>query len=128
MVNFVSRFIPNMSTLTASLRELLKKNAAWVWEDRHQKSFEALREALATAPILAYYQKGKPITLSVDASQNGIGAVIMQDGHPLAYSSRSLTEAQQRYAQIEKEMLAIVHGCEKFKDYIFRAARSHCGI
>lgn len=119
MVTFVSRFIPHMSETTAPLRELLKKDAAWVWEDGHQASFEALREALAKAPVLAYYQKNKPITLSVDASQNGIGAVIMQNGHPLAYSSRSLSKTQQRYAQIEKEMLAIVHGCEKFQDYLF---------
>ena len=119
MVTFVSRFIPHMSETTAPLRELLKTNAAWVWEDQHQASFEALREALAKAPVLAYYQKNRPITLSVDASQNGIGAVIMQNGHPLAYSSRSLSKAQQRYAQIEKEMLAIVHGCEKFRDYLF---------
>lgn len=119
MVNFVSRFIPNMSDLTAPLRELLKKNVAWLWEDRQDASFKALKEALATAPVLSYYEKGKPIRLSVDASQNGVGAVIIQDGHPLAYSSRSLTETQQRYAQIEKEMLAIVHGCERFRDYLF---------
>lgn len=84
MVNFVSRFIPNMSTVTAPLRELLKKDVAWVWEDRHQQSFMALREALSKAPVLAYFTKGQPITLSVDASQSGVGAVIIQNGHPLA--------------------------------------------
>lgn len=89
IANFVSRFIPNMSSLTAPFRELLKKDVAWVWEDGHQANFEVLREALAKAPVLAYYTKGKPITLSVDVSQAGVGAVILQDGHPVAYSSRS---------------------------------------
>lgn len=61
-------------------------------------------------------------SLLVDASPYGVGAAILQDGRPLAYASRSLTEAQQKYAQIEKEMLAIVHGCTKFHHYIFGQA------
>lgn len=71
------------------------------------------------APVLAYFRQDQPVVLSVDASQYGVGAVLLQNGQPVAYSSRSLTAAQQRYAQIEKEALAIVHGCTKFQDYIF---------
>lgn len=59
------------------------------------------------------------LTLSVDASQKGLGAVILQVGKPIAYASRAMTINQQRYAQIEKETLAIVYGCEKFHQYIF---------
>ncbi|XP_054918600.1 uncharacterized protein [Dermacentor andersoni] len=121
-MNYVQRFIPNMSVLTEPLRELLRKDNAWVWTEKQQASFEALCQALITAPILSYFDPKKAVTLSVDASQSGVGAVLMQDGHPVAFSSRSLTEAQQRYAQIEKETLAIVHGCTKFHDYIFGQA------
>lgn len=119
MITYVSNFVPRLSEHTAVLRDLLKKSNAWIWTKQHQSTFEHLKEALMKAPVLAYYQPGKAITLSVDASRYGIGAVIMQEGRPLAYSSMSLTEAQERYAQIEKETLAIVHGCKKFHHYLF---------
>lgn len=69
--------------------------------------------------MLQYYDVEKPVTLSVDASSGGLGAVILQEQHPVAYDSRTLTECEQRYAQIEKELLAIVYGCEKFHQYLF---------
>lgn len=119
MITYLSNFIPRLSERAAPLRELLKKESAWVWTEQQQRSFEDLRDALTKAPVLAYYTPEKPITLSVDASQYGVGAVITQEGKPLAYSSRSLTAAQTKYAQIEKELLAIVHGCTKFHHYIF---------
>lgn len=118
-MNYVQRFIPRMSVLTAPLRTLLRKDIAWVWTEKEQCSFNELRQALVTAPVLAYFDPKKPVTLSVDASHMGVGAVLIQDGRPIAFSSRSLSDAQTRYAQIEKEALAIVHGCEKFHDYIF---------
>lgn len=118
-MNFVQRFIPNMSVVTAPLRTLLRKDIAWVWTEKQQESFLRLREALIQAPVLRYFDPSKPVTLSVDASQLGVGAVLIQNAQPIAFSSRTLTEAQTRYAQIEKETLAIVHGCTKFHDYIF---------
>ncbi|XP_037571213.2 uncharacterized protein LOC119453257 [Dermacentor silvarum] len=121
-MNFVQRFIPNMSVVTAPLRTLLRKDIAWVWTEAQQKSFDTLRQSLTKAPVLAFFNPKKPFILSVDARQSGVGAVLMQDGRPIAFSSRSLTEAQQNYAQIEKEMLAIVHGCTKFHDYVFGQA------
>jgi len=54
-----------------------------------------------------------------DASQHGLGTVLIQDGQPIAYSSRSLTDVEGRYAQVEKEMLSIVHACKKLYPYIF---------
>lgn len=69
--------------------------------------------------MLEYYQKERPITLSADASQLGVGAVIIQAGHPLTCTFCSLTETRQKYAQIEKKTLAIVHGNKKFHHYVF---------
>ena len=69
--------------------------------------------------MLKYFDPQKEVTLSVDASSKGIGAVLFQEDQPVAYASKSLTTSQQNYAQIEKEMLAIVFGCAKFHDYIY---------
>ena len=70
-------------------------------------------------PVLAYYDKTKPIVLTVDSSSKELGAAILQEGKPIAYASCALTETQQRYSQIEGETLAIVFGCSKFNNFIF---------
>ena len=61
----------------------------------------------------------EPVEIHCDASATGLGACLIQNGNPVAYSSRALTDCEQRYAQIEKEMAAIVHACKKFHCYIF---------
>jgi hypothetical protein len=65
------------------------------------------------------FDANKPLTLSVDSSQNGVGAVLMQSNGPVAYASKALTDTQQRWAQIEKELNAIVFGCERFHQYVY---------
>jgi hypothetical protein len=74
---------------------------------------------LTKAPVLAYYDGKSEVTIQCDSSQAGIGAVLLQDGKPVTYTSRAMTPTEQRYAQIEKEMLAIVHSCTKFDQYIY---------
>jgi len=74
---------------------------------------------VSSTPVLGYYDPSKPLTLSVDASSKGLGAVLFQDEKPLAYASRALSPAQQHYAQIEKETLAIVYGAQKFHQFIY---------
>ncbi|KAL7291716.1 hypothetical protein TKK_0014505 [Trichogramma kaykai] len=81
------------------------------------KEFHHLKNLLMHAPILKYFGVNKPVTLSCDASQHGLGAVILQEGLPVAYTSRSLTLTETKYAQIEKEALAIVFTCTKFHQY-----------
>ena len=80
---------------------------------------KVLKQLASTAPVLKYFKPDRPIKLSVDASSKGLGAVLIQDEHPIAYASKSLNSTQQNYAQIEKEMLAVVFGCTKFHDYIY---------
>ena len=74
---------------------------------------------ITKAPVLKYFNPKRPIKLSVDASSKGLGAVLLQDNHPIAYASKAFTTCQQNYAQIEKELLAIVFGCNKFHDYVY---------
>ena len=66
-----------------------------------------------------YFDVNKPVTLSVDSSYEGMGAVLLQDDQPVAYASKALTKTQKNYSQIERELLAIFYGCTKFNDYIY---------
>ncbi|CAC5369354.1 unnamed protein product [Mytilus coruscus] len=80
------------------------------------------------APILSYYDPKQPLTLNVDTSSKGLGAVLLQNDKPIAYASRALTPTQQRYAQIEKETLAIVFGCQKFHHYVYGRQVEYKGL
>ena len=119
MLTYLSKFAPNLSQVAAPLRALLEQNSEWQWCHEHEESFRKLKELAVSAPVLQYFRPDQPITLSVDASSKGLDAVLLQDGHPIAYASRALSTTQQRYAQIEKEMLAVVFGCTKFHEYIY---------
>ena len=108
-----------MSEVTAPLRELIKKNVEFHWLDIHDKAFSDLKKILIDPEALRYYDVAKPVTLQVDASQHGLGAALIQDNGPVAYASKALNETQRRYAQIEKELLAIVFGCKRFHQYVY---------
>ena len=118
-IQYLGKFMPNMATVSAPLRELLEKNIAWHWDQEQEASFERLKQMASSTPVLGYYDPSKPLTLSVDASSKGLGAVLLQDGKPLAYTSRALTPTQERYTQIEKETLAIVYGTQKFHQFTY---------
>ena len=113
MVAYVAKFIPRLSTLTAPLREL-KQQDEWNWGPAHQVAFDDIKRELSSNRVLKYFDVSKPLLISVDASCKGLGAAAIQDGAVIAYASRALTPTEQRYAQIEKEMLAVVYGCTKF--------------
>ena len=119
MVNYLSQYIPNMSEITAPLRSLLKKQAQWSWYDEHDRSLAKIKEALTSSPVLRFFDVNKPATIQADASQNGMGGCLLQEGHPVIYASRSLTSAEENYAQIEKELLAIVFTCERFHQFVY---------
>ena len=119
MVTYLAKFIENMSNISAPLRELLEKDVDWHWDERHSAAFNQLKTAITSAPVLKYFDPNLPITLSVDASSKGLGAVIMHNEAPIAYASRAMTAAEQNYAQIEREMLAITFGCQRFHDYLY---------
>ena len=118
-IQYLGKFMPNMSTVSAPLRTLLEKNTAWHWDEKQETSFQKLKEMATNAPLLQNYNPNKPLTLSVDASSKGLGAVLIQNQKPVAYASRALTQTQHRYPQIEKETLAIVYGCNKFHEYVY---------
>ena len=116
---YLSKFVPNLSEITAPLRGLLEKGVEWHWYAKHQKAFREAIEIATKAPVLRYYDVTKEVTVATDASNQGFGAVIIQEQRPVAYASRKVAPAERNYATIEKEMSAILYGCTKFHDYIF---------
>ncbi len=94
----------------------------WHWLEQQDKAFTELKNMITNPPVLQYFDSSKPCTRLVDASSKGMGAALLQDKGPIAYALKFLTTSQQNYAQIEKEMLAIVFGCKKFHDYIHGSA------
>ena len=108
MIQYLGKFVNNLSDITAPLRKLLEDKVQFVWNHEQQQCFDELKSVICDSPVLKYYDVTKPVTLSVDASSEGLGAVVLQEQSPVAYASRSLTKCQKMYAQIEKELLAIL--------------------
>ena len=118
-VNYLAKFVPHLSHIMQTLRQLMDKDIEWCWLHTHQQAFDQIKKALAMAPALQYYDVKKPVCIQCDASDRGLGAGLLQGGLPVAYASRALTSAEKNYAQIEKELLAIVFACEKFDQYVY---------
>ena len=123
MVNQLMKFVPNLAEKTKPLRDLLCKDRDWIWGPDQQNAFATLKKDLATPEILALYSPDRETVVSADSSSFGLGAVLLQrqsNGllHPVAYASRSLTPTEQRYAQIEKEALAVTWSLEHWYDLL----------
>ncbi|XP_062610353.1 uncharacterized protein K02A2.6-like [Saccostrea cucullata] len=119
MTNYVGRFIPNYSTITAPLRELTKQNVKFEWQPNQQKAFDMLKRELTSDKVMAYFDPSKETTMIVDASPVGLGALLTQEGKVISYGSRALNDVETRYSQTEREALAVVWGCEHFHLYLF---------
>jgi hypothetical protein len=119
MAQYLAKFLPHLSDLTKPLRDLTHKEVEWVWDQPQEHAFNKLLEAITNTPVLRYYNLAEEVTIQCDASQTGLGAALMQSGQPVAYASRALTDTEIRYAQIEKELLAIVFACNRFDAYIY---------
>ena len=123
MVNHLGKYLPHLAEKTQPLRDLLKKQNMFQWGHDQQRAFNNIKEELSSPPGLALYNAKVETVVSADVSSFGLGAVILQrqeEGHlkPVAYSSRSLTDTEKRYAQIEKEALAITWACKRFSDFL----------
>ena len=123
MVNHMGKYIPQLATISKTLRDLLSEKSAWLWEVVQQEAFDKIKDALSSAPSLAIYDMSKDTTVAADASSYGLGGVLTQkqeDGESkaVAYISTSLTPVECRYAEVEKEALAITWACERLSDYL----------
>ena len=126
MVTYLAKFVPMLSTQSAPLRCLLEQKNEWVWSHEQEESFQTLKRLLTEEPVLKFFDPDKQVRITADASQFGLGAVLLQQHEaawqPVAYASRALSSAERNYAQIEKELLASTYGCERFHQYVYGQA------
>lgn len=119
LFNYLRSFIPNMAELTAPLRELLKKDVKFQWLPIHSEVLTKMKTLISEAPTLANFDDKKSLAIQCDSSKTGIGSCLLVEGKPMAFASRSLSESETRFSQVEKELLAIVYSVKKFHYYIY---------
>ena len=118
LANYYRRFIKDYSKMASPLTDLLKKDKHWEWTEACQEAFQDIKQAVTSEPVLRLPDFELPFEVHTDASDRALGGVLVQEGHPIAYESRKLKEAEQRYSAHEKEMTAVVHCLEIWKHYL----------
>ena len=123
MATYLGKFAPNLSDITAPLRDMTKKGNEFIWDAVMENAYTNMKQLLCKHPgqVLAYFDPDEEVVLQCDASQKGLGAALLQKGRPVSYASRCMTSAEQNCAQIEKELLAVVFACERFHQYTYDA-------
>ncbi|XP_056132822.1 uncharacterized protein K02A2.6-like, partial [Lampris incognitus] len=124
MINYYGRFIPDLATNLQPLNALLHKGKKWQWTTACEAAFRKVKELMVSQKVLTHYNPELPLHLACDASPYGVGAVlshVIPDGveKPITYATRTLSKAEQNYAQIEREALGIVFGIRKFHQYLY---------
>jgi hypothetical protein len=118
LVNYFQKFIEHYSELAVPLTNLTKKLHPWVWTGRCQYAFELLKEKLIEAPLLCTPNDSLAYEIVTDASDIGLGGVLLQEGHPVAFEPRKLNDAELKYQTTDKEMLAVVHALRVWRFYL----------
>jgi len=117
-VGYYRRFVSQFGLLCKPLTTLLKKGTLFVWTSQTEAAFQALKKALISAPVLALPDFNLPFIIETDASAKGIGAVLQQQGHPIAYVSKELGVKAQGFSTYEKECLAILMAVDHWRHYL----------
>jgi hypothetical protein len=120
LTNYFRKFIKSYAALVGPLNDLTKKElgATVLWTPECQHAFELLKQALINAPILAVPDFAKPFTLVTDASQVGLGGVLLQDSRAVAFESRKFQQAERNYSTSDRELLAVIHCLKKWRVYM----------
>lgn len=119
MTTYLDKFCKNLSTIARPLRDLLKQDSQWIWDEQQRAAWNKLKKAFQDLPSLTLFNPDIPLVVSVDASPTGLGAVLLQNERPIAFWSVSLTDTQKRYVQLEKELLAVQCGLDRFHQYTY---------
>jgi hypothetical protein len=122
LAGYYQRVIPNFSRIAKPITELLKKEAKFVWGQKCEDTFHALRQHLTTAPELAQPDSSKPFDVYCDATR---GCVLMQDNRVIAYALRALRPHEQNYPTHDLELAVVVHALKMWRHYLMG---THCNI
>ncbi|KAL1448543.1 hypothetical protein WDU94_003597, partial [Cyamophila willieti] len=123
--NYYRMFIPQYAQSTRNLQDLTKKNAKFQWKPEHEAEFQLIKKKLLTAPVLCHFDPELETELVIDASDEGVGAILQQKGPKdkagkvVAYASRNLKGAERKYFTTEKEMLALIFGTTIYRNYLW---------
>lgn len=118
ITGYYRKFIKHYGIISRSLTQLLKKGAIFQWTAVTDQAFQVLKQALISAPVLALPDFSKTFVIETDACDVGIGEVLVQEGHPLAYVSKALGPRNQSPSVYEKECLAILLAIEQWRSYL----------
>ena len=119
LASFYRQFVKDFSTLAAPLNEVIKKNVVFKWGEKQEEAFNALKQKLTNAPILALPNFSKSFEIECDASNIGIGAVLLQEGHPIAYFNEKLSGPTLNYSTHDKELYALVRALKTWQHYLY---------
>jgi hypothetical protein len=106
------------SKIAKPMTELLKKGKTFEWMPRREASFQELKKRLTTTPVLTLPDMERPFSIYCDASSQGLGCVLMQDGHVVAYASRQLRKHEEKYPTHDLELVGVVHALKIWRHYI----------
>jgi len=118
LASFYRRFVPNFSCLASPLNELVKKDVTFHWGGKQENSFQKIKFLLTNAPILALPNFTKPFELECATSGVGIGVVLIQGGHPIAYFSEKLHGSILNYPTYDKELYALISVLQTWEYYL----------
>ena len=125
MVTYLSPFICGLPTLTAPLQELLRKDADFTWNASYETAFEQVKQAVVSDTTLRYFNPSLPVTIQVDASLVGLGTALLQNNKPVAFASKALTNAEHRYANIERDASCCLQSREILHFWSFMIESDH---
>ncbi|GFX53705.1 transposon Tf2-9 polyprotein [Trichonephila clavipes] len=123
LTGYFRKFIPAYSQIAKQLSDLTRKENPFIFEQPQTEAFEKLKKLLTESPVLSIFQQGKTTEIHTDASQQGYGAVLLQEAedgklHPVQYMSQKTTQAEEKYSSYELEVLAVVNALKKFRTYL----------
>ena len=119
MVNYLKRYSFQLMKLSDLLKPLLREDVEWTWDSTHQDAFDAIKEELTKTPVLVYFNPKSNHIIQTDGSLKGLGAVLLQEGRPVIYLSRTLTPAEEHYSNIKRELLGVVFAMERLHNYVY---------
>ena len=121
LAGYYRKFVQHFGIITKPLTDLLKKDQLFVWTADNQQAFELLKHTLCLAPVLALPDFSQPFHIETDASGTGVGAVLQQDSHPIAFLSKALSSQNQGLSVYEKDYLAILMAVDHWRHYLLQA-------